>query len=128
MRLIKLLIDIDYKPRRWNKWCEEFVSKLTFVCKHMNIEIGKVRVYETVKGLHLYIDAYSQFNYSRKDICFIQLLLGSDYKREMFNWIRILGKYNGEWNVLFINKERITEYSRKIESKINRLISEGEVV
>lgn len=126
MNKYELLIDIDYKPKRWNRWCEEFVSKLRFASINLGLEIGKVKVYETNKGLHIYIDVYSELKLNSKDICFIQLLLGSDYKRELFNWIRIRGRYRGKWNVLFINKERTTDYSRSVESRINRLISERE--
>lgn len=62
----------------------------------------------TKHGRHITIKFETKKKLKDEDICFLQLLLGSDWKREMFNWLRVRSGCK-RWNVLFKKK-----YSHKM--------------
>jgi len=57
----------------------------------------------TRHGRHVTITFDSEKVLRDEDICFLQLLLGSDWRREMFNWLRVRSGCK-KWNVLFKKK------------------------
>lgn len=63
-----------------------------------------VIVRSTAKGYHLYLDVVSEKELDSFAICFLQMALGSDYKRETFNFMRFRQSLNKDWNVLFVRK------------------------
>jgi len=114
------LIDIDYKPTNPNKFTEEFINKLKFVEDILKVFVEEVEVFETKKGIHIYVYASSERKISDEEIVVIQLALGSDYKREIFNWSRVISNPKPKhWNVLFKSKEKITKLSRMLTILIN---------
>lgn len=130
-----ILVDIDFKPenkRRLIKMAEDFAWKMYFVSESLGLRFADISVYETNKGLHFYLKAESERPLTPLEIIIIQLALGSDYKREVFNLRRARAWLNGEeldnsWNTLFKHKykngklvscERRTEYSKVLEGYI----------
>jgi len=114
------LIDIDYKPTNPNKFAEEFTNKIKFVEDILKIFVEEVEVFETKKGIHVYVYASSERKISDEEIVVIQLALGSDYKREIFNWSRVISNPKPKhWNVLFKSKEKITKLSKMLTILIN---------
>ncbi len=123
MEVSVVKVDIDYKPPNVSLFAKEFAKKLKFVSKLLNLTVESVEAFETEKGYHVYV----YFSGSRKledvEILVIQLALGSDYKRELYNMTRVLSeKYNGKWNVMFKYKncklnEKIT-HRAKIFSRV----------
>lgn len=63
----------------------------------------KVAVYKTKKGFHFYIYIKKEIELNDPEKVFIQLLLGSDWLRELRNINRI-SKGDKNWNLLFSEK------------------------
>jgi len=141
-----ILVDIDFKPenkRRLIKMAEDFAWKMYFVSDSLGLRFTDINVYETNKGLHFYLKAESERPLTPLEIIIIQLALGSDYKREIFNLRRARAWLDGEelddgWNTLFRHKykngklvsyERRTEYSKVLEgyivSRYEKLVGGG---
>lgn len=135
MSKTKILVDIDFKAenmRRLVKMAEDFAWKMYFVSSSLNLRFTKVKVYETKKGIHIYLDVESERPLTPLEVIIIQLALGSDYKREIFNLRRARAWLDGEeleegWNTLFrykykngklVSNEEETEYSRIFESYV----------
>jgi len=119
-----LKIDIDYKPNDVYEFSAKFADKLNFIQKFLGITVEYVEVYETEKGFHIYVYISEEID-DPKLIIILQLALGSDYKRELFNYTRAnTTNWKGEWNVLFKTKkgkinERITLKAKIISRIIN---------
>lgn len=62
-----------------------------------------VRVFSTAKGYHIYLVTEGK-ELNSFDVCFLQMALGSDYKRETFNFMRFRDNLDKKWNVLFETK------------------------
>jgi len=128
----ELKLDFDFKPRSARKFGKEIADKLNFLKTFFGIRVIDVKVYETSKGLHLYISLYSNVELTDEDIVVLQLALGSDYKRELFNWLRVRSKDKFKhWNVLFkvkykngkiISKEEKTELAKEIEYYVRKYL------
>ena len=128
----ELKLDFDFKPRSARKFGKEIADKLKFLTSFFGIRVIDVKVYETNKGLHLYISIYSSVELDDRDIVVLQLALGSDYKREIFNWLRVRSEQNFKhWNVLFrvkykngavVSREEKTELAKEIEYYIRKYI------
>ena len=129
MKPERILVDIDYKAdsrEKMKKIAEDFAVKMYYTSKILGLEFTDMEVYETAKGFHIYLDAESKRPLTPVEIIIIQLALGSDYKRELFNLRRARVWLDGEdldpnWNVLYKYKynhgrlasnELDTEYSR----------------
>jgi hypothetical protein len=78
----------------------------------LGIEVEEVKIRETAKGFHVYITTSEPFEPQPETIVAIQLILMSDWKREVFNLSRIIeARKRGDidktnWNVLFAVKVR----------------------
>lgn len=127
-------IDIDYKPPNPLEFAKEFANRIIFIFKTLGIEFESAEVYETNKGYHIYVYAYSSKQLTNEQIILVQLALGSDYKREVFNAIRVMSgafpEGNRSWNVLFeykmnkgkvISKEDATPIAERMTRLINRI-------
>jgi hypothetical protein len=73
------------------------------------IKIVNVKVMQTRKGFHVYliVKCNDGVVLTSMAICGLQAILGSDDKRERFNFIRILSQVDLDddgWNVLFDSK------------------------
>ncbi len=109
-RIYNLMIDLDmdYKSapavRRKGK---EIAERLFQVSLFLPIALVSIDVKETTGGFHIRIELSSSLELNDKDIVFLQLLLGSDWRREVFNFRRIHeGVFADNWNVLFLEKRR----------------------
>jgi len=128
----ELKLDFDFKPRSAKRFAKEIANKLSFLASYFGISVIDVSVYETNKGLHLYISIYSSVELTDEDIVVLQLALGSDYKRELFNWLRVRSNDKFKhWNVLFkvkykngkiISKEEKTELAEEIEYYVRKYL------
>jgi hypothetical protein len=133
----KILVDIDYKyedRERMVKMVSDFVFKMYFVTDVLGVRFTGIKVYETNKGIHIYLDAESERPLTPLEIIVIQLCLGSDYKRELYNLRRARAWLDGEelennWNTLFkykykngklVSKETVTEFSKFFEDYVMR--------
>jgi hypothetical protein len=122
MSIIKL--DIDF-----HKGVVSFMKKRLFWT--MNIDNFKpisVKAYRTNGGYHIYLNTKAR--YSNYEIVLLQLALGSDTKRELYNHKRLrYMKSKDHWNVLFTEKwngkKMISKeiYCKRVTDSINRFIS-----
>ena len=132
----KVLVDIDFKPETkflLIKLAEDYSWKMYFISTSLNLVFKNTKVLETKKGFHFYHKVSSERPLTPLEIIIIQLALGSDYKREIFNLRRARAWLDGEeleegWNVLFkykyksgklVSYESESESSRILESYIN---------
>jgi hypothetical protein len=133
----KILVDIDYKyedKERMVKMVSDFAFKMYFVTDVLGVRFTGIKVYETSKGIHVYLDAESERPLTPLEIIIIQLALGSDYKRELYNLRRARAWLDGEelennWNTLFkykykdgklVSKETVTGFSKFFEEYVMR--------
>ena len=130
-----ILVDIDKKDVS----AEEIAERMFFVSVFTPFDFTRIRVRETAKGFHIYLWC-ADVKPTPTDKVVIQLVLGSDYRRELFNYLRVCGRERAEkWNVLFatkydgdgnrISRERTTAKSIQLEEEIfalYRTMSEGE--
>ncbi len=131
----KILVDIDFKPLTdygFIKLLDDFAWKMYFVSDILKLTFTDLEVYETAKGWHIYLTCTSEKPLTPLEIIIIQLALGSDYKRELFNLRRARAWLEGEeldegWNVLYrykyksgslVSLEKKTDKSRKFRSYV----------
>jgi len=116
---VDILLDFDFKPKDLEKFAKELANKMSFIDFVFETTFTKCKVRETNKGLHIYLEAIAPNQLNPVDIVVIQLALGSDYKRELFNYRRVKDKVITEnWNILFKRKTtRDVEGNVKYESK-----------
>jgi hypothetical protein len=85
----------------------------------LNIDFDKSKIARTRHGYHVYLSVNDKLK--SEDMCFLQLLGGSDCRREMFNWNRIrhgIGWERKYWNVLFKQKFHVdTKGNKKLVSE-----------
>ena len=60
-----------------------------------------LKVASTQHGYHIYMTVECERELSNFDVCFLQMTLGSDYKRECYNYSRFIDRLDKKWNVLF---------------------------
>lgn len=95
-------VDIDYKPIDY----DELVWRIGMIEEILDVRIENVELYETNKGYHVYADVEGDLD--DKDLIIVQLALGSDYLRELYNLRRVKGGAK-RWNVLFCAKWKYDE-------------------
>jgi hypothetical protein len=95
-----LKIDIDIKD--FLKVKSIIGNRARGVFSILDIKPIGCRVYSTHKGYHVYIEVFGDYN--SFDLCFLQMALGLDYKRETFNFMRFRNSLDKKWNVLFSKK------------------------
>lgn len=89
-------IDIDKKRIRYSELYKD-IGSLMRINKTRN---AVLKIFTTRKGYHLYLN-FEQTKFDAIEIVMMQLALGSDKKRELFNYKRIKEKNVPFWNVLF---------------------------
>ena len=104
-----LKLDLDIKD--FNK-VADIVSKrcgAVFMILNQTLPAGTVPikligagVFSTRKGYHIYLEV--EGDYTSFDVCFLQMALGSDYKRECYNFARFRNNLSKDWNILFEKK------------------------
>lgn len=128
MNKLNLKIDIDEKIN------DDYLNYFNLVYKNfkkLGLNITQIKVYDTRKGQHLYISSEHETIKSDYAVLFLQLVLGSDRKREFFNLERLEAN-NGKtknWNILFIKKYNydlkkwFSEKRNKVlENKLKKII------
>jgi len=87
-------VDIDHKS----------VFELTMI-RAAAMKLHLIKKTETKKGWHFFFR--SERRLTETEAILIQLLLGSDSKREFLNYMRICnGARLKDWNILFTHKRR----------------------
>ena len=92
-----LKVDIDYKPLDLDK----LAWRMETVCEVLEVELESIRIMETGKGYHIHGVILGDVD--DKDVIIIQMALGSDYLRELYNLRRVRNGIKN-WNVLFSSK------------------------
>jgi hypothetical protein len=132
----KLLMDYDFRSE---ENLLKFISRIwpfiwRFEWHFGRLQLHEVEIRKTEHGWHFYVTLQQQLK--PEDIAYLQLALGSDYKRECFNWRRVRLKLFKDWNVLYREKfderdrlvskegERLTE----LENEVRRIIDEARKV
>ena len=97
-------LKIDCDTHRHNP-IQRFNFRARYLLQYFK-ELGpiKVVVYKTKKGYHFYIYTAKHFELPFDQI-FSQLLLGSDWLRELRNLYR-LSRSDKDWNILFSEKDK----------------------
>jgi len=105
-----LTLDIDGKDA-----FSDFLDRI-WILKGFGLRMKSCAVYETKNGFHVYLDTAVKIEPVKA--LFMQLALGSDYRKEIFSFIRLERGYtaNKDWSVLFSIKYRFTKLGEIIES------------
>jgi len=118
----KVELKLDFDIEDFEK-VKDILSNRVFVFKMFRIKPYGCIVCRTPHGWHIYIKARSDMKLDDRDVCVIQILLGDDFKRGVFNWLRVRTERWIEWNVLFTHKEKVDiEKSKKLLEHLQRLI------
>ena len=116
---IKLDYDSDNIP----------INRIMYVTRYLGLYIKECRVRKTKHGFHFTLKVLSKLDFEDKDICLMQALMGSDFRREFLNYLRILNEVE-RWNVLYKWKMRngeviSEEVKNHITDKIEELVVEA---
>jgi hypothetical protein len=106
--MIELKIDIDKKDKR------DFMRRYQALYRYFRFNLVDYEITETRKGYHLRLIIDFPFKVTSEEIVLLQLLLGSDWKREMLNYLRVKNGIE-DWNKLFIAKYRIYKKGNKVK-------------
>lgn len=88
----------------------EFINRI-WIIKNLGLKVNTVECYDTKHGYHLYL--YLDNILTNFDILIIETLLGSDFKKQLYNYLKMK---NGteNWDVLFEEKYVINHLSHRI--------------
>lgn len=125
------LMDIDNKPKNLTTFADKLSEKMAFVSVFMPFRFYQIEIYETTKGYHFYLWSEGDTPSAVQKVL-IQLALGSDYRREIFNYKRVWSKkIPPRWNLLFqskydhkgkrVSKEEKTDNALRLEEEIMTL-------
>jgi hypothetical protein len=95
------IIKIDWDKEKGIPDLIDFENEVKTILRILNLKKAKYKRYKTTNGYHIYLDLKKPMRDSY--VVIIQCLLGSDKKREMFNFERVVNKQK-YWNVLFGSK------------------------
>lgn len=102
---MRSIIKVDQDTNGRNPELKDTFSMLSGILPLYGVRSCEIRSFATARGRHIYIELDREI--SNFDIVMIQLLLGSDPKRELFNLERLIQqKDHPMWNVLFKAKYR----------------------
>ena len=104
MKTLKLDLDgkngLDvFLDRRW-------------IMKYMGLKVVDVRCSHTTNGWHLELDVDAEIDDIKA--IFMQLALGSDYRREVCNLLRIERGCH-DWNTLFKRKFKVNDLGQRVQ-------------
>ena len=105
-----LTLDLDGKES-----FADFLDRI-WILKGFGLRIKSCAVYGTKNGFHVYLDTSIEIEPLKA--LFMQLALGSDYRKEVFSFLRLERGYTDpkDWSVLFSIKYRFTKMGEVIES------------
>jgi hypothetical protein len=106
--VIELKIDIDKKDKR------DFMRRYQALYRYFRFKLVDYEITETRKGYHVRLIIDFPFKVTSEEIVLLQLLLGSDWKREMLNYLRVKNGIE-DWNKLFNVKYRIYKKGNKVK-------------
>lgn len=126
MKTLKLDLDGKYS-------LSHFLDRL-WILKYLGLRVTKVKVHDTVNGFHVRLTCDNQIDDIQAVL--IQALLGSDYRREMCNLLKI-ERGSKNWNILFKQKWKTDKlgfevrvsketYNPELSLKVLRAIQLGE--
>jgi hypothetical protein len=108
------MLDIDEKLSE-----KKLIEKLYFINKFLHFKNLDINKKKTKHGWHICIRINSTRKLSDFDIIFLQSILGDDWKRCMFNWLRVRSGCK-KWNVLYKQKfdknMRLISHEQQTES------------
>ncbi len=112
MKTYLIKLDIDGKDANPVDVGNEIGFKLKKLSDVLDVTVEKISVYETKNGYHVYIEISTDIELDGKDVTFIQLFLGSDCYRELYNYVRCkIPNYSGKsFNVLFKHRIKGEDY------------------
>ena len=117
-----LRLDFDFPD--W-ELVKTIFKKREFVLSSLDLTVQDALVSKTSKGFHLYLTLSREV--SKETVIFLQLALGSDYKREVFNWRRfVMLNVPLTYNVLFYEKYVREDSGLKLVSQEVNLDKETE--
>jgi len=123
-KTIVLKLDFDNMTYETLK---DIISNRRFVFKMFGLIPHECVVAKTQHGWHVYLECGVKMELDNRDICVIQILLGDDFKRGCYNWMRAREDPPYAWNVLFTAHETVdTEKSRDLLCYLQRLIIASE--
>jgi len=91
-----LKIDLDIHPPK--EWLDDWIRTRKMICWSMLYQVEAIDVFETTRGLHVYIRVKQKLK--DEEINWIQFLLGDDHTRVKINQWRIKRGMK-HWNKLF---------------------------
>jgi hypothetical protein len=126
MKTLKLDLDGKYG-------LSEFLKRI-WILKYLGLRVVKVLVHDTVNGFHVRLVCDTQIDDIKTVL--IQALLGSDYRRELCNLLKI-ERGSQHWNILFKekwatdklgNEYKVSKetYNKELSDKVLRAIQLGE--
>jgi len=106
----------------------------TWILKYLGVKVVGVKIHHTMNGFHARLICDNRIDDVKA--AFIQALLGSDYRRELSNLLKI-ERGSKNWNVLFKQKWKTDRlgnevlvskeiYDRELSEKVKRAIQLGE--
>ena len=131
-KMVKIKVDIDHKRK---DFIDRILAVKEIIESNTNVKFKNFQVFETNRGFHVICDVYGIER--PEEIIILQLLFGSDWKREAFNYVRLKllddkSKFE-KWNVLFDYKferdeekplERFLDFKKISEEKIRKDLEE----
>lgn len=126
MKTLKL--DLD------GKYGLSIFLKRLWIIKYLGLRVRKVLVHDTVNGFHLRLVCDNHIDPVKAIL--LQTLLGSDYRREMCNLLKV-ERGTKHWNLLFKQKWATDKlgreypvskesYNKELSQKVLRAIQLGE--
>lgn len=113
MEILKLDIDGRLDWKRIRSVIEMF---------NLDVDFARSSISSTLHGYHIYLGINSNTKIDDRELCFMQAVMGSDWRREILNWMRITrgaAWQKRNWNVLFMKKFSVDLATgrRKLSSK-----------
>jgi len=98
-----ITVKLDYDTNNVREILERMSILEVMIGRMFEIESFKIKRSPSKRGYHVKLLIKPLVKFDKRDIVILQLLLGSDRKREFFNWLRVRGNLK-HWNVLFDKK------------------------
>jgi hypothetical protein len=127
-------IDIDVKDFAN---VSNIIMKRGYIFKKFELTVKGIFVFKSAHGWHIYIELEDNEKFKELtiyDIVFFQAIIGSDFKREILNWMRAKSGMGREWNILFVekydavNKKMISQeqYFPELGERLMKMLAEKE--
>ena len=104
-----LKIDKDFKKHERKavmRYLRMLIFRLDWFCYYFDIRPVYFEVHKTTKGLH--IRGHTDVELGARELIILQLVLGSDWLREVRNLFRVQGGME-DWNLLFNVKYKMQD-------------------